>query len=116
MSNSINTNVAAMMANNSLRTAGAQLDRASKTVQTGYRVADASDDASTFSVAQGIRGNLQAYGAVQQSLTNGSGLGDVTGRGAHQHFRSDRQPAGQDHAARRRVDPRPTSARSTRPT
>ncbi len=78
MSNSINTNLGALMAQSALRTAGAQLDRASKTVQTGYRVADASDDASTFSVAQGIRGNLQAYGAVQQSLTNGSGLGDVT--------------------------------------
>lgn len=78
MSQSINTNVAAMMAQSALRTAGAQLDRASKTVQTGYRVADAMDDASTFSVAQGIRGNLQAFGAVQQSLTNGTGLGAVT--------------------------------------
>ncbi|MBL8807102.1 MAG: hypothetical protein JNN22_09680 [Rhodospirillales bacterium] len=78
MSTSINTNIGAMMARASLRTSGAQLDDASKKVETGYRVADASDDASTFSVAQGIRGNLQAYSAVQQSLTNGAGLGKVT--------------------------------------
>ncbi len=78
MSTSINTNVGAMMAQASLRTSGAQLNAASKKVQTGYRVADAMDDASTFSVAQGIRGNLQAYQSVQQSLTNGSGLGAVT--------------------------------------
>jgi flagellin len=78
MSTSINTNIGAMMARSALRTAGAQLDVASKKVQTGYRVSDAMDDASTFSVAQGIRGNLQAYQAVQQSLTNGAGLGSVT--------------------------------------
>ncbi|MBL8831054.1 MAG: hypothetical protein JNL71_01565 [Rhodospirillales bacterium] len=78
MSTSINTNIGAMMAQGALRTAGAQLDRASKMVQTGYRVADSMDDASTFSVAQGIRGNLQAFQSVQGSLANGMGLGAVT--------------------------------------
>jgi flagellin len=78
MSNSINTNVGAMVALASLRTTQANLNVASKQVQTGYRVADAADDASTFSVAQGIRGNLQAYQAVQASLANGVGLGSVT--------------------------------------
>jgi flagellin len=78
MSNSINTNVGAMVALASLRTTQTALSVASKQVQTGYRVADAADDASTFSVAQGIRGNLQAYQAVQGSLANGVGLGSVT--------------------------------------
>jgi flagellin len=78
MSNSINTNVGAMVALASLRTTQANLNVASKQVQTGYRVADAADDASTFSVAQGIRGNLQAYQAVQASLANGVGIGSVT--------------------------------------
>jgi flagellin len=78
MSNSINTNVGAMVALASLRTTQTALDVASKQVQTGYRVADAQDDASTFSVAQGIRGNLQAFQAVQGSLANGVGLGTVT--------------------------------------
>jgi len=78
MSNSINTNVGAMVALASLRTTQSALNVASKQVQTGYRVADAADDASTFSVAQGIRGNLQAFQAVQGSLANGVGLGSVT--------------------------------------
>jgi flagellin len=78
ISNSVNTNVGAMLALSSLRTTQSFLDVASKQVQTGYRVADASDDASTFSVAQGIRGNLQAFQAVQGSLANGVGLGTVT--------------------------------------
>ena len=78
MSNSINTNVGAMVALASLRTTQSALSVASKQVQTGYRVSDAADDASTFSVAQGIRGNLQAFQAVQGSLANGVGLGSVT--------------------------------------
>ncbi|MBI3504891.1 MAG: flagellin [Proteobacteria bacterium] len=76
--NSVNTNVGAMLALSSLRITQTALNVASKQVQTGYRVADAADDASTFSVAQGIRGNLQAYTAVQGSLANGVGLGSVT--------------------------------------
>jgi flagellin len=61
-----------------LRSINANLNVAQKQLQTGYRVADASDDASTFSVAQGLRGDLQAYAAVQASLANGVGLGSVT--------------------------------------
>jgi len=62
----------------SLRKINAQLDVANKQLQTGYRVADAADDASTFSVAQGLRGDLQAFSAVQSSLANGVGLASVT--------------------------------------
>ncbi len=78
MSNSVNTNIGAYTALASLRTTQNALNVASKQVQTGYRVADAADDASTFSVAQGIRGNLQAYGAIQASLASGVGIGTVT--------------------------------------
>jgi flagellin len=78
MANSVNTNIGAMAALQSLRVTQSNLETKSKVVQTGYRVADAMDDASTFSVAQGIRGNLQAYQAVRNSLANGLGLGDVT--------------------------------------
>jgi flagellin len=78
MTNSVNTNVGALLALSSLRSTQSALSIASKQVQTGYRVADAQDDASTFSVAQGIRGNLQAFSAVQGSLANGVGLGTVT--------------------------------------
>ncbi|MBL8652725.1 MAG: flagellin, partial [Alphaproteobacteria bacterium] len=78
MSNSVNTNLGAVTALASLRATQAHIAVSSKLLQTGYRVADAMDNASTFSVAQGIRGNLQAFRAVQSSLTNGLGLADVT--------------------------------------
>ncbi len=78
MANSINTNVGAYTALASLRVTQISLDSASKQMQTGYRVADAADDASTFSVAQGIRANLQSYTAIQGSLASGAGLGSVT--------------------------------------
>jgi len=62
--NSINTNSQAFAALQSLRQAQSGVLDASKRVQTGYRVADAADDAGIFSVAQGIRGELQALDEV----------------------------------------------------
>ncbi|HEX6956551.1 MAG TPA: flagellin [Ferrovibrio sp.] len=78
MSNSVNTNVGALVALSSLRGVNTELDKTSKRVQTGYKVADASDDAAVFAVAQGIRGNIKAYASVQSSLAAGEGLGQVT--------------------------------------
>ena len=78
MPNSVNTNVGALVALSSLRTLNSQLDQTSKKVQTGFKVADASDDAAIFAVAQGIRGNIKAYASVQSSLAAGEGLGQVT--------------------------------------
>jgi flagellin len=78
MANSVNTNVGALVALSSLRSTNASLDVTSKRVQTGFRVADASDDAAVFAVAQGIRGNIKAYASVQSSLAAGEGLGQVT--------------------------------------
>src|SRR3546814_16963297 len=78
MANSVNTNVGALVALSSLRVTNSDLDQTSKKVQTGYRVADASDDAAVFAVAQGIRGNIKAYASVQSSLAAGEGLGQVT--------------------------------------
>src|SRR3546814_86340 len=78
MANSVNTNVGALVALSSLRVTNSDLDKTSKRVQTGFRVADASDDAAVFAVAQGIRGNIKAYASVQSSLAAGEGLGQVT--------------------------------------
>jgi flagellin len=78
LSTSVNTNLGAISALASLRKINAQLQVANKQLETGYRVADAADDASTFSVAQGLRGDLQAFSAVQGSLANGVGLASVT--------------------------------------
>ena len=76
--NSLNTNEGAYRALSSTRSQSAALQQAQKRLQTGLRVADAADDASTFAVAQGLRGDLQSFTAVQSSLSNGAGLGSVT--------------------------------------
>lgn len=78
MSNSINTNPGAFAALASMRSTQGDLSVASKQVQTGYRVADAADDAAVFAVAQGVRGDLQAHEAIQSSLSNGIGLAEVS--------------------------------------
>jgi len=71
-----------MVAQATLRNVTKQLDVVSKQVQTGFRVADAKDDASTFAVAQGLRGDIKSLGAVQQSLSTGVGLTEVALAGA----------------------------------
>ena len=78
----IHTNPGAMVAQATLRNVTTQLDVISKQVQTGFRVADAKDDASTFAVAQGLRGDIKSLGAVQQSLSTGVGLTEVALAGA----------------------------------
>jgi flagellin len=76
--NSVNTNAASLRALSSARTQQAGLQVAQKQLQTAFRVADAADNASSFAVAQGLRGEVQAFSAVQGSLANGAGLGAVT--------------------------------------
>jgi len=76
--NSINTHYNAMSAIAALRITDAQIDITSKQLETGFRVADAFDDASIFAVAQGIRTSYRANAAIQSSLQQGIGLIDVT--------------------------------------
>lgn len=75
---SINTNLGAMAALSTLRHTETRVNAVSKQLETGYRVADAIDDASVFAVAQGIRSNFKANAAVQSSLQQGLGLVDVS--------------------------------------
>jgi len=71
-----------MVAVATLRNATIALDKVSKQIQTGYKVADAKDDASTFAVAQGLRGNVKQLAAVQQGLAGAVGLAEVALAGA----------------------------------
>jgi len=82
MSTTIHTNPGALVAQATLRNVTSQLDKVSKQIQTGYKVADAKDDASTFAVAQGLRANVSSLGAVQQSLSGAVGLAEVGLAGA----------------------------------
>ena len=78
----IHTNSGALVAQATLRGITASLDKVSKQIQTGDKVADAKDDASTFAVAQGLRSNISSLGAVSQSLSGAVGLAEVGLAGA----------------------------------
>ena len=62
--------------------AGKSLDALANRVATGLKVPGALDDASSFAIAQGIRGEIKAYGAVRQSLRGLSGIVAVAAAGA----------------------------------
>ena len=75
--NSINTNPGSFVALRTLNSVNRNLDTVQNRVSTGLKVAGALDDASNFAIAQGIRGELKALGAVTQGLNNSKGIGKV---------------------------------------
>ena len=81
-SNSINTNIGALVALRNLNATNAELNRVQDRVSTGFKVIGAKDNASTFAIAQGIRGDIKATQAVQQGLSQGKGIASVAISGA----------------------------------
>jgi flagellin len=71
---SINTNVGAMVALSNLDATQSSLNTTQNRISTGLKVTGPQDNASDFSIAQGIRANLNAFDAVQQSLSSGTGV------------------------------------------
>ena len=71
---SINTNVGAMVALRNLSATNYSLDKTQDRVSTGLKIVGAKDDASNFAIAQGLRSDLKAFDAVQQSLSSGTGI------------------------------------------
>src|ERR1700758_1196077 len=71
---SINTNVGAMVALSNLDATQSALNTTQNRISTGLRVTGPQDNASDFSIAQGIRSDLKAFDAVQQSLSSGTGI------------------------------------------
>ncbi|NJO23211.1 MAG: flagellin [Sphingomonadales bacterium] len=71
---SINTNVAAMTALQTLTQTNKMLTETQNRVSTGFRVNDASDNAAYWSIATTMRSDNKALGAVQDAL----GLGAAT--------------------------------------
>jgi len=80
--NSINTNPSIFAALRTLNSVNRSLDTVQNRVSTGLKVAGALDDASNFSIAQGIRGELKGLAAVTQGLNNAKGIGQVAIAGA----------------------------------
>jgi flagellin len=76
--NSVNTNVGAMIALQSLNTTNTQLSTIQKHISTGYRVADATDDGAAYAVAQRVRSDVGALTSANQQLGNVKGLLSTT--------------------------------------
>lgn len=77
MSNSVNTNVGAMIALRNLNSVGDAMSATNKRISTGLQVADAYDDGASYAVGQGLRSDLAALGAVNERLAVGKGMIDV---------------------------------------
>ena len=76
--NSINTNVGAMIALQSLEKTDSGMAATQKQISTGYRVADAVDDGAAYAVAQRVRATVGALTSANQQLGNVQGLLSVT--------------------------------------
>jgi len=80
--NSILTNPEALVALRNLERTNRSLAVTQNRVSTGLKVTGAIDDASNFAIAQGIRGDVKALGAVVQGLNNAKGIAKVAIAGA----------------------------------
>jgi len=76
--NSVNTNIGAMIALESLNNTNTQLAAAQKQVSTGYRVADSTDDGAAYAIAQNVRSTVGALTSANQQLGNVQGLLSTT--------------------------------------
>jgi flagellin len=79
--NSVNTNVGAMIALESLNRTNASLASVQKQVSTGERVADATDDGAAYAVAQSVRSTISGLTTANQQLGNVQGLLSTTQSG-----------------------------------
>jgi len=79
--NSINTNVGAMVALDSLNQTDMQLNAAQNEISTGYRVSSATDDGAAYAVAQSVRSDVSALTAANQQLGGVQGLLSTTTTG-----------------------------------
>src|SRR5215467_4850609 len=82
MSFSVNTNNNALAALETLNLTQQSLTKAQSAVSTGLKVASASDDASTFAIAQGQRGDIAGFQSISNSLALGSATVNVALQGA----------------------------------
>lgn len=77
INSSVVTNPSALVALQNLNKITKTLATAQNRVSTGLKVSGAMDDASSYAIAQGIRGELKAIAAVTQGLDNAKGVGKV---------------------------------------
>jgi len=77
LSNSVNTNVGALVALQNLNATNMELSQTQSRINTGKKVATAKDNGAIWAIAQTQRGNSQALNAVRDSLDRGRSTIDV---------------------------------------
>lgn len=84
MAFSVNTNVGAMAALQSLNATSRSMDTTQTRINTGLAVSSTKDDSAKFTVAQSLRGDLGGLNAVTSSLNNAKSVTDTAIAGAEQ--------------------------------
>lgn len=84
MAFSVNTNVGAMAALQSLSATQKDLSTTQSRINTGMAVSSTKDDSSQYTIAQGLRGDLSGLKAVSSSLNRAKSVTDVAVSGAEQ--------------------------------
>ncbi len=80
--NSINTNVGAMIALQSLNAINAELFTVQRRISTGLKVGSAKDNGAVWAIAQNQRAESRSLNAVKSSLQRGQSIVDVAISGA----------------------------------
>jgi len=75
--NSVNTNLGAMVALQSLNRTNEALNVTQKRISTGLRVNDAKDDGAAFAVAQAVRADVAGINAANEQLGGVKGILDT---------------------------------------
>jgi flagellin len=75
--NSINTNVGAQIALQTLNSTNSQINTVQNQISTGLRIGSAQDDGALWSIAQSQRSQVTSLGAVTDSLNRASSVLDV---------------------------------------
>ena len=81
---SVNTNVGAMAALQSLTATNKDLAQVQTRINTGLSVSSTKDDSAQYTIAQGLRGDMGGLKAVSQSLMRAKSVTDVAVAGAEQ--------------------------------
>ncbi len=76
--NSVNTNIGAQVALQSLNKTNDDMAVTQKRISTGLRVADAKDDGAAFAVAQRVRANVAGLTSANEQLGGAKGVIDTT--------------------------------------
>ncbi|MBY8337862.1 flagellin [Alteriqipengyuania sp. NZ-12B] len=84
MAFSVNTNVGAMAALQSLNQTNKGLSQVQSRINTGLNVASTKDDSASFTIAQSLRGDVGGLSAVNSSLNRAKSTVDVAVSGAEQ--------------------------------